>query len=348
MNDSLAQMADGVIVSDTQANIVLINPKALSHLGQPADADPVGRALLPGLANLITVEGDDWSRRLRHVLWEGLSEQFEARDAQSRDLLIHLTPFMDRGQRIRGVIITLSDISPFKISERQRREMLDFLSHDLRSPLVSIIALTQIAEQRGNSELPQQVRSAARRTLDLAESFVQLTRAEHLDRTALTEVDLVFVAESVREQIRPQAERRGIRLRQRVEPAQARVMGDGALLERALMNLLDNAVKYSPAGSEVWLGLRPEDGQIHCWVADTGPGITHSDQERLFQRFQRLDPDPRTRGAGLGLAFVKTVVDRHGGRIEVDSESGRGSCFSLWLPAAPRQRDAAGESDLRD
>ncbi len=343
ITDSLAQMTEGVIVCDEHCLMVMVNPQALTYIGRAADIDLTGQSVLPLLRALTPTEGADWPERLQQVLRTEAGQQFETRDAELRDFLVQLGPFTDREHQIRGVIITLADISPLKAGERERQEVLGFLSHDLRSPLASIIALTQIAEQRPQTDprLLARIRQAAHRTLDLADSFVQLARAEQLDRAALTAVDLVFVAESAVELVRPQAEARSIRLSQRIPHESVWVRGEGALLERVLVNLLDNAIKYSPPGAEVALGLRSDIDGVYCWVLDTGRGIADQDRSRLFQRFVRLDIDPETRGVGLGLAFVKTVVDRHGGRIEVDSEPGRGSRFTVWLPAVPPMGDAA-------
>lgn len=345
---TLAQMADGVLVVDGLGLVLLGNTRAAELLLGDDHLDPAGRGLLQLLAGLEPTGAGNLSQALRQVLLDGATVQLEARTARGHELLLQMTPFTDVSRPGRGLIVNFADITPLKASERQRRETLDFLSHDLRSPVVSIISLTQIAEQRPlpttTQELLERIRCAAYKTLELAEAFVQLARAESLDRGMLTEVDLVFVAENALEQIRPQAEARAMRLHSRIDIDAAWLRGDGALLERALINLLGNAVKYSPRGADITLGLTCSDGGVRCWVADTGSGIPAQDIPRLFERFQRLQSragQPRERGAGLGLAFVKAVVDKHGGRIEVVSEPGCGSRFTLFFSEAAETRDAA-------
>ena len=121
-------------------------------------------------------------------------------------------------------------------------------------------------------------------------------------------------------------------------PDEALVQGDAALLERALENLLSNAVKYSPAGATVTVTIKAMAAGIECHVSDTGYGIAAADIPKLFQRFQRID-DHRHRaeqGSSLGLAFVHTVVDRHGGTIAVTSQIDQGTRFIVTLPAVKR------------
>ncbi|MFT5174858.1 MAG: signal transduction histidine kinase [Gammaproteobacteria bacterium] len=134
----------------------------------------------------------------------------------------------------------------------------------------------------------------------------------------------------------PQAEAKSIELDPRIEVDEARVSGDAALLGRVLVNLLTNAVKYSPAGASVGIELMQEGSEICCCVFDTGYGIAPQDLEHLFDSYQRIERQEHAteRGIGLGLAFVEATVKRHGGRIEVASELNKGSRFSVILPAA--------------
>jgi two-component system phosphate regulon sensor histidine kinase PhoR len=109
---------------------------------------------------------------------------------------------------------------------------------------------------------------------------------------------------------------------------------DAAAVEQSLVNLLDNAIKHSPSGSTVEIGVEPEDGKIRVWVEDSGPGIPVPEQRRIFELFYRHGTELRreTKGVGIGLTIVRSVAEAHGGRVIVDSELGRGSRFSLELP----------------
>lgn len=117
----------------------------------------------------------------------------------------------------------------------------------------------------------------------------------------------------------------------------AYALGDQTLLMRALCNLIDNAIKYSPADTRIDCGIEEDDGYWRISVRDQGRGIAAQDLDSLFEPFSRMAADTRkdVGGAGLGLAFVRTVAQRHGGTAQVSSEPGRGSVFSLRLPMAP-------------
>jgi signal transduction histidine kinase len=113
---------------------------------------------------------------------------------------------------------------------------------------------------------------------------------------------------------------------------------DGPAIQQALVNLIDNAIKHSPAGAEITVGLSLEaDHSLRLWVRDQGPGIPRSEHERIFERFYRLGSELRreTQGVGIGLAIVKHIVEGHGGHARVESEPGHGSCFTLELPPQP-------------
>jgi signal transduction histidine kinase len=135
------------------------------------------------------------------------------------------------------------------------------------------------------------------------------------------------------------AKKRGIELVVRTPLPAAYVRGDQTLLMRALCNLIDNAIKYSPAGTRIECGIDAAPGYWRASVRDHGQGIAPQDLARLFEPFSRVGVDTKTDvgGAGLGLAFVRTVAQRHGGEVEVTSELGAGSIFTLRLPMAPEE-----------
>jgi signal transduction histidine kinase len=110
------------------------------------------------------------------------------------------------------------------------------------------------------------------------------------------------------------------------------VLADDLLLREAIGNLLSNAIKYTPSGGGITVSAKAGDGEAGVVVRDTGPGIAEQDRHRLFQPFARLASAGSERGVGLGLSLVKTIVKRHGGRVTVESDVGKGSTFGVWLP----------------
>lgn len=226
--------------------------------------------------------------------------------------------------------------------QRSREETMHFLSHDLRAPLASIVSAL---EARGDGrlsddpELVTRIDRHARAALGLAENLVRLVRAEGIDPLQFTELGLEMLVQDAVDEAWALAHARRLSLSCEIEPAGSEsdfvVLGDADLLRRAILNLLTNAIKYTPEGGRVTVRLRAADGGWAVDVEDSGIGIAEDQQVRLFQRFSRL-PTEQNRtlaGIGLGLLMVRTVAERHAGTVTVSSKPGEGSRFTLHLPA---------------
>lgn len=232
-------------------------------------------------------------------------------------------------------IVRLSDITAEREAAEQRDRIRQLLTHDMRSPQAAILALIeQAAPGELAPRLAQRFAGYARRTLGLAESFVQLARAQS-DAFSPQPLNLPDVLVEAADEVWPLASQAGISVEVEAGDEEAWIDGDRELLTRALVNLIGNAVKYSPAGAQVLCRLTRHDGEALCQIIDQGRGMTADELQRLFSPFQRLGDAAerrRTGGVGLGLAMVQAVVRRHGGRIRCDSELGRGSTFTVSLP----------------
>jgi two-component system, OmpR family, phosphate regulon sensor histidine kinase PhoR len=247
-----------------------------------------------------------------------------------------------------GVWMILEDVSELRRLQRIRAEFIDNLSHELRTPLTTVRLLTEsLAMELEREELPPRVREAITKidveTGHLAQMVTELLDLARIEQgeTPLRadEVDLGGVVERTIERLHLYAERHGVRLRAEVPPDAAgrSVRGDEERLGQVLVNLVDNAVKFSTAGDEVVVRLRPGESEVSLEVEDTGIGIPHVEQDRIFERFYKVDrARQRDRGGtGLGLAIARHIVERHGGRISVVSSEGQGSRFVVTLPSAP-------------
>lgn len=335
VTDSLAQMADGVLVVSACGRVLIANQRAAEQLGFAAPDTLSGQSLVSAVEALQLARGRTWGEALHRCLLKGRGAQLEAEDPQGREFLVQLVPFKGHGGHPRGVILNLSDVTALRESERRRRELLGFISHDLRSPLVSILSLTQLMGLEGQGdERGHRIESHARRTLNLADDLLALARIEGGEHIRSEPVDLVAVARSALDHASDEAAAKEITLTPVLGVDPVLVKGDWDLLERVLVNLVGNASKYSPRRSQVWLRVALESTRAVCEVRDQGGGIQPGDRERLFQRFQRgsQTQQQRKHGVGLGLAFVKQAVELHGGNISVHSEPGRGSCFRVELP----------------
>ncbi|MFL9963800.1 CHASE2 and HATPase_c domain-containing protein [Paraburkholderia sediminicola] len=277
-----------------------------------------------------------------------MAQGVEVRDADERDHLLRYATCNNAQGETTGWIAGLVDVSALHAAERQREDALRLLSHDMRSPQASILALVEMERGRAEPALAREllgrIERYAQRALTLADDFVQLARAESqayvLEPASLT--DLVIDAS---DEVWPQAHARRIALQ--TDTAGDTDDGhwvcvDRSLMTRALVNILNNAVKYSPPDTRIVCSVASVGPavpgaarRVSCTIRDQGYGIPKEQQAGLFERFRRFHATqrPEVGGAGLGMAFVKTVVTRHGGDVDVVSAPGAGTAFTIRLPA---------------
>ncbi|MEK7946391.1 CHASE2 domain-containing protein [Pigmentiphaga sp. YJ18] len=272
----------------------------------------------------------------------------ECRDAAGRAFLFEYARCAGEEGGETAWIATLVDINPLREAERKRDQALRFLSHDIRSPQGAILALLELHRsdpgELAQDELLDRIRRYVLRTQSLAESFVELARLATApvrdERVEGTDVVL-----DAADECWSLAQAKHIALGADVPEDGAPLRGDRSQLTRALINLIGNAIKYSPPHTHVDCRLARR-GKLWCFaVRDQGRGIAAEDQARLFQEFSRVGgaEDGDEPGFGLGLAFVKAVVDRHGGRVECESAPGQGSEFRLLLPATVNNAEPQGQ-----
>jgi len=340
IDDSIAQMADGILVTDEFGVVTLLNDKARRFLGVEDQPGIRGQIAAQALQTLGKHDPIDWNAYLKQVLFDKTPAQVNTRNRSGLDLMVQITPVSRTQDSPAGVIIILSDISELKKSERRRIEAVSFLSHDLRSPMVSLLALVELARSRGLSqeqqELFNRMEDYSNRAIHLSEQFLQLARAESDDELTFSEVNLVDIINSAREEVWGMAQARKMQLTVETGIEEAWIHGNTDLLERTITNLLTNAIKYSPENGVITIQLSEERQGYRCCVQDQGHGIPAEELPTLFNRFQRgsLWKHSSQSGAGLGLALVKATVQRHHGKVDVTSIPGKGSRFCIVLPAA--------------
>ena len=340
VDHSLSNMSDGVLVTDSLGQVLISNARASWYLRGDDHAQLTGEQL-PALLDDMTIrDSGSWTTLLQIALLEHTRVQVAVRHRSGRDLLVQISPLTPDTIQTEGLILNFSDITPLTASERKRDELLNFLSHDLRSPLVSLLALFELTKKKTvvadiHAEMDRMT-GYTEKTLNLAEQFLQLARAEGSQDLPFHDVDLINILRNACEQLWGMAQARGIKIVQNIDVEEAWVHGDSSLLERAIINLLSNAIKYSPADTSVTVTLMLTEHYYRCCVTDNGIGISAEELPRLFDRFRRIHRDKQDDqdGAGLGLAFVDAVIRRHGGEVEVQSIVGEGSRFCLLLRPA--------------
>ncbi|TYO98122.1 two-component system phosphate regulon sensor histidine kinase PhoR [Geothermobacter ehrlichii] len=339
----LASMVEGVLAVDAEERLLRINRAAIDMLGLSGTGF-AGRPLEEVIRRV------DLQRFVRRALESErpVEADLVVRGHEDRYLQAHGTRLAGADRKRQGAVVVLNDVTRLRRLERVRRDFVANVSHELKTPITAIKGFVETLESGGVDD-PHEVRRflgiihrQADRLNAIIDDLLQLSRLEQESGGQRIELAAVAVAPVVRAAVQDcemQALRAKVKVHcELVENLVARV--NPQLLEQAVSNLVDNAVKYSPAGSEVRVrAFGTEDG-ICIEVADRGCGIAAEHLPRLFERFYRVDK-ARSRklgGTGLGLAIVKHIAQVHGGRVGVESAPGEGSRFWIWLPAT----DATG------
>ena len=332
----LSSMAEGVLAVNRQLQVVFCNRALLNALGlrrQVHEGMPVQDLIRdPGFLDMIAevlATGEPVTSKLQLPGKEiSVFEAYAAALAMPPD---------------RGALLILHDITGLERLERIRRDFVANVSHELRTPLTAIRGYAEtlldgaLEDADNNRHFVEIIQAHAIRLNNIASDLLTLSDLES-GRTdseggAIAVDDAVNTAYNT---VEAEAKIRGVRL-SRGNPTGLKVNGHALRLEQALVNLLDNAVKFNRQGGEARIeGGMTADGQVFVAVSDNGSGIPSDDVPRIFERFYRVDK-ARSRavgGTGLGLSIVKHVVERMGGTIKVESRLGRGSTFTILLPAA--------------
>ena len=257
-------------------------------------------------------------------------------DREGRHFRLEVVRYFSELARVDGWLVSLVDMTGERRAAEQRAHMLRFLSHDMKAPQASVMALLDL--QSSPAALPEEeflerLRRQMSLALQMTEDFMQLAKVE-FGALRFQEVLPAHIVLDALDRAWPLAQSKSIHLQTGVLDDEKAVMhGDPSYLERALFNLLENAIKYSPRGSAVTVSVWYEADRVFCRVSDQGVGIPAHWVPRVFEFYRRFDGARMAGGVGLGLAFVKTVVDKHHGVIECQSEEGRGTTFTLNFPA---------------
>ena len=250
--------------------------------------------------------------------------------------MFHFVPSSASTPGEAGMIINLSDVTSIKQQQRERNELVSFLSHDVRSPLVSQLAMLdglQSGRMSQDEDTFNKIAHHAHRSLHLAEQFLQLNRAEQVNDSQFYECDLLTVIENSVDSITQQATKKNINIILD-DTDEIWIKGNAELIERVVINLLSNAIKYSPPDTSIHITLSAEDTMACVAIQDQGFGIDQDELPFIFDRFRRQKKSESSgpKGAGLGLNFVSIVIEKHHGSVDVVSEPGNGTTFTIKLP----------------
>jgi two-component system phosphate regulon sensor histidine kinase PhoR len=339
----LRAMQDGLLVVDKSLRVTLVNQAFRNLFGLPEI--PLGTPLLDVVRDA-TVD-----RLIAQSLRAGKAMQSELiladpKTNSERDVEISAVPVKDEADLTTSAVILFHDITQLKQADKVRRDFVANVSHELRTPLSIVLGYIETLlddPQTSDQELSRILRVMERHSKRLGLLVNDLlTLAQLESRNANLQFGDVQLAELFERVIRDwgkKLEEKQLKVIVDLSPGAQTIRADETRLQEVMYNLLDNAVKYSHEHGEVLLRAARHDSEMLLSVTDNGIGIGKDDLPRIFERFYRADK-ARSRelgGTGLGLAIVKHIVQLHGGRVEAESELGRGTTIRVVLPvASPR------------
>jgi len=338
----IQSMAEAVITVDGNMRVTDFN-KAAEKLTGYSRQEALGKVCGDVLHSSMC--GRECPLKLAMSDGEAVSREAVLHNRRSQDIEVMLTASAlrdDQGNLLGGVE-TFRDIGPFKQIHKERQYLVSMFAHDLKSPVVSVAGLLNRLRQGKVGELTQPqteyletIYQEIQHLEDLITKFLEYARLDlHIITPVPSAVQVEKECQEVVNRLRPQAEAKNINLETAYPQGILVLQADSFLVQRALCNLVGNAIKYSPPQSRVLLTVEDLNNEVQFAVQDDGPGMSPEDQVHLFEPLYRGNSAGGQAGLGLGLAIVKRIIDAHGGRLWVKSAKGKGSTFFFTLPRQP-------------
>jgi two-component system phosphate regulon sensor histidine kinase PhoR len=328
----LQKMTDGVFIVDREGLVQLVNPAA-EKMFAISHAPAIGRPLIEVVRHHQPTEM--WQRC--QATGEVQQVEFEVGLRLSlQGIASSLSPAIQG-----STLLLFQDMTRQRQIESMRRDFISNVSHELRTPLAALKALTETLMAGALEDPPAAHRFLGQMETEvdslslMVNELLELSRIESgrvpLNLVPTRPIDIIQPAE---ERLRLQAERKGLVLGLECPETLPAVLADSTRVQQVLVNLLHNAIKFTPTGGQVTVGAVSHDGSVQFMVSDTGIGIAAEDLPRIFERFYKVDRSRATSGTGLGLAIARHLVEAHGGHIWAESEPGKGSTFYFTIPLA--------------
>jgi len=354
---ALRSVEDGLIIAGADGAIAFANPRAAEILGV------IEKRLLGGnlFAYLKVAEtgaspDDAQAERMAKEMSDGLFNRREAIEreiavgaAQVRHYTLRMAAVADESDAPLGIVVTISDITRQRELQQMQTDVMALVTHEMKTPLTAIQGMSEVLmkfepDAAKRREMNQAINEAAQRLKRMIDEYLDLTRLE----SGAVQPRFSFIrVQSLIEQnlllLDPVAAQRRIGLKRAFAFDLPPLLADADLLARAITNLVANAIKYSPANTEVTVSARADGDTLLISVADQGYGVPAEHRARIFEKFYRVPrvEDADAPGAGLGLAMVREIAELHGGRVMVECETGAGSTFTLRLPLKPSADEAS-------
>jgi PAS domain S-box-containing protein len=340
VNKSLRSVGDGLLVAGVGGQIVFVNRRATEILGMK-ERSLLGSSLMGRLGEPEKTMPETLERLV--VDRATVERETTFGGSSPKHFILRLSPVCEDGDdrgAVVGIVASLSDITKQRELQQMKTEVMSLVTHELRTPLTAIQGMSEVLAQFDvdpdrRREMHVAINEESKRLARMIDEYLDITRLEAgarpLRKTTLRVDTLV---ERVLLLLGPLASSHSIPLTHEFDKDLPVVMADPDLLAQAVTNVIANAIKYSPPSRKIRVSARTDSGDLLIEVADKGYGIAPEDVKRIFEKFYRV---PRVEsadepGTGLGLAFVREIMDSHGGYVTVESEVGVGSTFTLRLP----------------
>jgi signal transduction histidine kinase/CHASE2 domain-containing sensor protein len=344
VDKSLRSVGDGLLVAGIGGQIVFVNRRATEIL-EMKERSLLGSSLFGRLGQPEKTVAETLERLL--VDRAAVEREITFGGSSPRHFILRLSPVCENGDdrgAVVGIVASLSDITKQQELQQMKTEVVSLVTHELRTPLTAIQGMSEVLAQFDvdpgrRREMHTAINEEAKRLARMIDEYLDITRLEAGARP-LRKMPLRVEAliERVLLLLDPLASSRGIPITREFDKNLPAVMADADLLAQAVTNVIANAIKYSPRGRQIRVSVRTDRNDLLIAVADKGYGIASQDVKRIFEKFYRVSRVEKTDepGTGLGLAFVREIMDSHGGYATVESELGTGSTFTLHLPVEPR------------
>jgi len=339
---ALRSVEDGLVVAGIDGNILFANPQAAQVFGVP-EQELRGSNLFARLDK--SVKGFNKREALTRLLVDRTAVERELTIGNSPERrytirLSHVSDGLDASGRAFGLVASFSDVTKQHQLRQLKNDVVTLVTHELRTPLTAIQGFSELLETfevdpEQQRKMHVAINEESKRLARLIDDYLDITRLESGARPLqLTVVDINELIERTVSLLDPLAARRGIRILRRFVDDPPYVKVDSNLVARALTNLVANAIKFGPEGSQVLIAARMDRNTLTIEVSDEGPGILPDELARVFEKFYRVPSVERDgpAGTGLGLALVREIAELHHGRASGTSIHGKGSIFTLCLP----------------
>ena len=335
----LSSVIEGIIAIDKEGRIILFN-NALKNMTDYSSDRVLGKF------HWEIIRNNQLNELLKEVLQKGqpLTQEITIFSPQEKIFRASANPLTKKNE-VWGAVVVLNDITEIKKLEKMRSEFVANVSHELRTPLTSIQGFVETLKDGAINDpgkaqyFLEIIEKQSNRLNNLIEDILQLSKIESQEIIMnLQSINLRDLIDKTISEFKKKIEQKNHKIKINISPQLPLIKADPEQIEVVFRNLLDNAIKYTPNGGEIYISAFEKAENIYIEIADNGIGISAEHLPRIFERFYRVDKDRSRKlgGTGLGLAIVKHIVQAHGGTIGVESKPGKGSKFFFTLPKNSR------------